>query len=361
MNSNNKHYAMHRELIRLTPNIIRKWSWIVFIILGTSSFSLSRGEMTFESFKEFLSNPPVIESMIFSRELVSPVYAFPNMKEAKRAMKEIESGKRMPAEPRELYFLRYQSDPSGHVFRAIRTTEEAGDPHSPRMPVFHGHFESDWWWVQPGNLSIMEYDGGISAPSMNICINSIRQATEILRFGMFELLPESIFWDGTNFTGSVEFGGTASGNVILTQTGGIAGLLYSLPSGETKELQFIYEENFPIKFPSGIIVNRQPVKSSISQAYCSFETKQISIAEKAMLREAFSPEIYVTAKDVVTELHMDGRAYVLQGTNRMQIRTGSAGGAGAGWRVLVKSCAGLAVLLAIALSFRAWQASKQTK
>jgi hypothetical protein len=325
------------------------------ILLPALPCALAQSPVAFtpDRMRQWLADPPAIESMVFTRRLENPVGAFASRKAAEHFLKRVAADPAALAPAAELFFLRSQTEPPGHIFRQIRSLDDLADPTADRLLVFSGHFGSNWWWLQPGEITLVtlsEAEAAAKAP--NICSEAVRFADEVMRLGMFEVLPDSFRWDmtsKTNFACATEFLGAATGHVETSSDGIVRGATYRLSTGEVKTLLFEYQRPLPEGLPTRITIRRQVPGQPASALYCTFEILQLNLGAAPLARESFSPEPFMRKEDIWTEIDMKGNAFLLDGTNRLAMATKPPLLLGSHWsyfgRALVLVAAALALVV----------------
>jgi hypothetical protein len=165
-----------------------------------------------EQFKEFIANPPRIENLVFSVEVLpSSGSAEPGIKRAGTTT-----------------FFQAKWQPGSVFFREIQGPEVAASPATPgQLVVIDG---PEYWFRQEGRSNIDKWtDGGPSAIDHD---NFVVRATgfrlsplwEIMNFGVLHLGPAKICWSGDCFrveTVSDRENYTISGKLISNESNGL--------------------------------------------------------------------------------------------------------------------------------------------
>jgi len=182
--------------------------------------------LTVEQFTNLLVTPPTFETLVFKRTLQSTQMAFKDEKSAKVFIEQVKHNPQLIKPTDEIFALRYDSELNAFIFRQVKNTniDDPWNPKIPRMPVFYGKIGTNYWQIHKegrGTTYINSTDGSFkdeNGHTNHFFYNNNRWATEILRFGMFYLLPESFqMVDQTKFTGLTEYGDSVKGTLKLDE------------------------------------------------------------------------------------------------------------------------------------------------
>ncbi|MBM3824650.1 MAG: hypothetical protein FJ404_17490 [Verrucomicrobia bacterium] len=310
--------------------------------------------MTLETFQSFLTNPPTIERLIFERTLEFKPFLVQDKKAGEKAIKDIQSGSKVMPKETELYFPRFQAKPEGFVFRRLSKIEDLSAPQLPRLSPCDGRYESDWWWIDQPSVTKSKYTlPAIWPKEENLCMSSWRQATEVLRLGIFELLTETLQWQGSNFTATSETGQPISGQSTLDADGAVRSLRYVLGKNQHREITYHYQ-SIPARWPDAFETTTLYRDHRERKPYAAFKFREIVLAGEPLSRDSFSPAPMLQASHVMFELTMDGQMFRFDGTNRIPIQTsGSTLSDMNEWVRLLR------VVIAVVLAVVAWHTLKR--
>jgi len=184
-------------------------------------------------------------------------------------------------------------------------------------------------------------------------MSSWRQATEVLRLGIFVLLTETLQWQGSNFTATSETGQPISGQSTLDADGAVRSLRYVLGKNQHREITYHYQ-SIPARWPDAFETTTLYRDHRERKPYAAFKFREIVLAGEPLSRDSFSPAPMLQASHVMFELTMDGQMFRFDGTNRIPIQTsGSTLSDMNEWVRLLR------VVIAVVLAVVAWHTLKR--
>lgn len=180
------------------------------------------------NFIQFVRTPPVIDTLIYKRILFNKRRVFRTKAEADKFIRDYKTGSRSGDKLEELFALRYLS-PDHLVFKHVSSV---ANPwlNTDRIGVFFGCGDGMWWMLTPTGAMTTDSTNGIyklGGEDLMAFVANQKFATEVLRLGMYDLLPDTIAGHEKPNPNSGEVGFTArsiDGETInghATVTGGL--------------------------------------------------------------------------------------------------------------------------------------------
>lgn len=285
-----------------------------------------------EGLREFLIDPPRFRNLLVRRVLsVAPV-SFRSRRDAARFAEQLDRSRIAAPGQTSLFQIRFQADPPAFFLRTLSTEADADDVSAPRLPPFAGRYETNWWSipaVTPGQVILLHSHDGtdVGGPGGTNAFyrGHERWATEFLRLGMLELLPETIVWspDGSTFVAQEEDGGEWTGTCAQGATLGECEILLRPRSGGPEKAIHVSADRKAGRWlPRRVRIDRSggaPHETS-PQPYADYECLAAEVSDSPLGREWFSPEKYLHPKDLWVELD-HGEFYVLEARGTDVIRT----------------------------------------
>ena len=234
-----------------------------------------------ERLRDFIHHPPNVRNAVFKRTLHLPPVLFQNSDAAKIFLKEIRAGRtNIPARV-ELFQLRYQRRPEAFLFRELGVVEEQHLAASPRRQTLVGRYDTNWWKIDQRSVVELRSHTGRFTNKLNRVsdsyLNQYLMASEILRFGMFELEPSSFQLQGdrqNEFKGYSDQGIKINGLITVNADGVVTSIEYHLDGDpRIKKVNFSYQKRNSMGLPDRIDAYSMIRKdgSQTTQHYCTFD------------------------------------------------------------------------------------------
>jgi hypothetical protein len=287
----NKAVGVNLRLIRFrykawTASIVfcnQVWS---IIALAVSGFCCQASDKNF-SIGEILTNPPPL-TIEYTRQLeINPV-AFNNREDAEKYDKLLKSGKvRLEKGLMSCLFYFNRKD---KVFWFTDFTNSTGQSVLQRMKSgiiipASGCCEQGCWVKLPHDglgvdTNEFNFDSVVSRKDAGFFWNPFRMASEVLRFGMFELVETTAHFDTTysHWEGKSESGDLVVFTVLPQRSNASISIEYSVPKLNIKrhiELNFDQSAAFDLGFPSRIVVFAD--KNGAMSKYCQYDIKSFQL------------------------------------------------------------------------------------
>lgn len=285
------------------------------------SGALTGRAMTLKELQDFLAHPPPIERIVYDRTLEYRPIAVPSTEVGKKVQADLKSGVLKMPKTGELYSLKYQHSPPGYILRRLLEEADVEKRQTPDLFPCNGRFEEDWWWVEALRVLTMKHRIETNWPQEdNLCVSSLRAAHEIVRLGMFELITDSVSWNGNSFAGIAETGEKLTGSSKSGHNGQVDSIVYKVHGKGHRQVSLNYDTPLPLGFPSRVEISELSENEKAFKPYALFRVHRLSIANSPMPREAFSPKPLITTNHVHHETTMNGPTYLVDGTNRIPVR-----------------------------------------
>jgi hypothetical protein len=324
----------------MTKHLKRELAMLLGLALTIFPFynGFSAG-LTVEQFTNLLATPPTFETLVFKRTLQTREMAFKDEKSAKAFLEQAKQNPQLIKPTDEFFALRYDFELNAFIFRQIKNTEidDPWNPKNPRLPVFYGKIGTNYWQIHKegrGTTYINSIDGSFKDENGNtnhFFYYNNRWATEILRFGMFYLLPESFrMIDRTTFSGLTLYGDPVRGTLNVDESGNVTGLEYMLENQIQgnhilgQSIVFDYSGNSSCLLPSKIQIYNifGSAKTDASSAlYCTFEILNCVMPSKKLEPEAFSSGQFLAKDEPKFSFDDKGHSVWIQGTNSTTIKS----------------------------------------
>jgi hypothetical protein len=286
----------------------------------------------FTRIRQYLEHPPRYESLLIQRTLAAKPISFRSEREAKGFLKEIQSGAVALPSEKAWFEIRYQSTPPAFLLRTLSDPDQYGQITSHRQAPLAGRYDSDWWSildVVPGQIQILRSLDGRDVTTEGVTnayhFGNERWATEFLRLGMFEVLPDTIRWHPGNrrFESVTEGGGPCLGRIEGKSEETEATLWLEFPgSGSGKRIQIESKMEAGRWLPSRVLVDRWTGSAAapVLAPYATFVVLAQAVADAPIPRERFSPEPYLRTNDLWVEIER-GKYFSLEMVGTNLIRT----------------------------------------
>lgn len=272
----NAHIPKHGFEFKLSHKLICTFVVIVFgLCCRTSGQSFVIGEI--------LTNPPPL-TIEFTRHLEIEPVAFKDPKEAERFAELLKSGKAKLSKGSKSFLFYFNR--ANKVFwitnsagESVLLTNKAGVIRSAQ-----GCCEQGCWVEMRHGLMVdtneFHFDSVVSGKHGGFFWNPYRMASEVLRFGMFELdettahfNPETSGWEGKS-----ESGDLVAFSVLPKAIGSEIWIEYSVPKQNIKrriELHFDRSATLDLGFPSSVHVFNEVNGTMLK--YCQYDIKSLKL------------------------------------------------------------------------------------
>jgi len=329
--------------------------------------------ITPEDLRDHLRVPPAVNPLISEVRAWSPVAVFRSMKEAQQF---VQTNKQAAAYRSEYHVLRHDGRVGGLVhFRVKSVSDLDHEPWVSTEEVYGRHSGSAWIWRAQGGtgghvllLACDEpWDEARSRLGLRVFWNLERAATETLRLGLFEILPQSFELIGPDrWRASVEpdYGRRVEGWIRKAGDGQVEELEYEVPGFWAKRVLFRGTAGQSAKWPAQVTVLIQ-WKQGRGQASASWqpywEMRIIKLEEpgnRPCQESLFDPRSYSQSDTRWFELDCDANWTWINGTNRVALGTSPSSEVSArsgGWLLAVFS---VPTLIAAAVLIRQWRKPK---
>lgn len=296
---------------------------------------------TADRIRAFLEAPPRFAHLSVRRVLVTTPIGFRNRREAAAFLEKVRSGSLVPKGQTSHFEIRFQTEPPAFFLRALADPAELDRPRTARLSPLAGRFQDDWWSilpVDPGQIQILRSADGVDVTAEGRTNDyhrgNARWATEYLRLGMFEVLPESIRWqaDPTRFRARTEASQSILGRVEgWPAEGDSESAAIHLDFGKElpgRRIELLSTNDAGQWLPLRIRVSRTTAPTSAGgprpgdgteELYATLEVLHHALAAQPLGREHFSPEPYLRTNDLWVELEK-GRFYVLEASGTGVVR-----------------------------------------
>ncbi len=289
----------------------------------------------FAAIRRFLEDPPRYQTLLVRRILFEPPVAFRDASEARAVARKLQAREVTLPAVTSIYHIRYQADPRAFFLRTLQDPGDVARFDTPRETPFAGRFESNWWAildVTPGQIQLLRSPDGLDVSPDGITntfhAGNQRWATEFLRLGMFDVLPESLSWgpDNNRFEAQTEEGTTCHGRLALLRPDSNVAidLTYDagLPSRRIRVTGEIHRDRW---LPRRIDVDTLRVAQGlpVPTPYATLEALTTVISDAPLPRTDFSPEPYLHTNDLWVEIEK-GEFYWLEASGTNVVRRHAA-------------------------------------
>lgn len=304
----------------------------LIFLLALSQANAADDFQAHQAVREFLTRPPIYDSLLLRRTLASGPVAFRNRRDARRHLARLaQGGLRNPAVT-SLFEVRHQSEPPAFVLRALLAETDFESPDAPRLEPFVGRHDTHWWIlraVTPGQVQFLESADGRELTAAGVtntyCWEHERWATEFLRLGLFDVLLPTLEWspEGHSFQARTEAGGSCMVRVGDGAHPGEALLHVKDAAGRTTAevtVEFVRSTHrwIPRKLSIDHVEDAAPLRGS--EPYATLEALQWRLSDVVLPRERFSPEPYLRTNDLWLE-SVHGEFYLLEDSGTGVVRT----------------------------------------
>jgi hypothetical protein len=280
------------------------WSVMVFICgccCHASDQNFSIGEI--------LTNPPAL-TLEYTRFLEIQPVAFSSQKDAEKYVELLSSGKaKLGKGSNSCLFYFNRND---KVFWFTDLTNSTGESVLQRMKAgviipACGCCEQGCWMKLPHDglgvdTNEFNFDSVVSRKDAGFFWNPYRMASEVLRFGMFELVETTAHFDpaSSRWEGKSESGDPVVFSILPQDGNSLISLEYSVPNIGIKrliELHFDQSATFDLSFPSSIVVFTY--KNGVKSKYCQYDIKSLKLDKQQSKPECALEAILSSSRPLV--------------------------------------------------------------
>ncbi len=284
--------------------------------LPSHSFAL-----TLTNFIQFVKNPPEIDTLIYKRVLLNKSIAFETKAEAEKYIKDLKAGKIRDSKQEELFALKYLS--SDHlVFQQITSAANAWSATN-RIGAFFGRGEGIWWMLTPNGAMTTDSTNGtykLGDDDLTAFVTHHKFATELLRIGMYDLLPTTIREAETSnqnsgeirFTGRSEFGETISGAAVATM-GSISKITYNILNSGSKIPGRVIDITHESGHLKSIKVSNLTAGRPEPVLYSYYEVLSLVMPTKPLPKSSCAVEQFMTKSDRRVLTKVNGESFFYSG------------------------------------------------
>ena len=272
---------------------------------------------------ELLRTPPSIKTLVYKRTLFNSPKAFADRRKAREYLESRQTGEIDLKSRVETFALRYEPAGPGVLFRSTITPTLPWEPSIDRIGVFFGRYDTNWWELSmEASMSLQSADGTYKTPGgiLNTHFqNTERLATEYLRLGMFEILPQSVraisptTRSKTGFSAMTEAGNEIHGIMFTDVSRTVTSLVYTNAAlNRSRLIRFQYGRGAK-RLPTRIsVLDIGPSTIASVSPYCDFEVVNLQFSDKALPASRFDVGQFMTEDDIRGAI-IDGNFYFSRG------------------------------------------------